>query len=189
MFSGLTEEARSKAHRQVQTHLEACGQSLHWNPLYPPSCSEPRSGGAGVLGGHPCSPHWLSRVQAGCTGLSWEAPGRPGGQGAPPPHRQGWGVGSISPLLHVPDPHQVAGLVLRQPRRAQRHHSPELALALAPAQAPDGEAWHISLGHLWAWRGKGRGDQAERNRPQPPPLHPQERVGVCMCVCVSWGCW
>lgn len=91
MFSGLTEEARSKAHRQVQTHLEACGQSLHWNPLYPPSCSEPRSGGAGVLGGHPCSPHWLSRVQAGCTGLSWEAPGRPGGQGAPPPHRQGWG--------------------------------------------------------------------------------------------------
>ena len=112
------------------------------------------------------------------------APNTPG-QGFPGIHspQAGVGVGGISILLHVPDPHQVAGLVLRQPRRAQRHHPPELALALAPAQAPDGEAWHISLGHLWAWRGKGRGDQAERNRPQPPPLHPQERVGVCVSVC------
>ena len=88
MFSGLREEARSKAHSQVQTRLEACGQSLHWNPLYPPSCSEPRSGGAGVPGGHPCSPLWLSRLGA------QDSPGRPlvwpRRQGATPPHRQGW---------------------------------------------------------------------------------------------------
>lgn len=96
--------------------------------------------------------------------------------------------GGISPLLHVPDAHQVAGLVLRQPRRAQRHHPPELALALAPAQAPDGEAWHISLGHLWRWRSKGRGDQAERSRGDQASASSSSPPGksgcVCMCLCV-----
>lgn len=91
MFSGLTEEARSKAHSWVQTHLEACGQSLHWNLLYPPSRSEPRSGGAGGSRWAPLlstsavpSPDWVH-------GTLLRGPlFGPGGQGAPPSHRQGW---------------------------------------------------------------------------------------------------
>lgn len=51
-------------------------------------------------------------------------------------------------LLDIPNPHQVSGLVLRQPRSAQCHHPPELVLALTPTQSPDGEARHIPLGHL-----------------------------------------